>query len=49
MVINKNLCKHEWNFAQSKEFAGYTKPNVYIILYCKKCAKVKSEKVTFAS
>ena len=49
MVINKNLCKHDWNFASIEKTVGRYQPNVYVILYCKKCAKVKSEKVTFAS
>jgi len=41
MVINQNLCEHNWNFACYYQTAGSFKPKHQIVLFCKKCAKIK--------
>lgn len=45
MSLNKNLCQHEWCFACYYQTAGTFKPNHVVILFCKKCAKIKQEQV----
>ena len=43
MKINPNLCTHEWQYANTITKTGTFKPDYVILLYCKKCAKIKTQ------
>jgi hypothetical protein len=43
---NNNECQHEWYYGETIKDAGYSWGSEYhVILFCKKCGKIKKEKL----
>ena len=43
--INPNLCKHIWKYGFNYSKPGTIRPKIMIVLYCEKCAKIKTNEI----